>query len=80
MEDKLEMARDRVGLATWEELSKEEQDKLLALEIWKQENYEKWMEEREAEEMKKILKQKGSKAFRKKKQRLEEEDLDEYIE
>lgn len=81
-EDQIEMSRDRVGLATWEELSTEEQEKLLAQEIWKQENYEKWIEEKEEEEMKKILKQKGSKALKKKKlkQRLEEEDEDEYIE
>ncbi len=75
------MSRDMVGLATWEELSEEERQKLIDIEIWKTDNYQKWIEEKEAEELKKIKSQKGSKAYKKKKQRMEElEDEDEdYI-
>eukprot|EP01040_Poterioochromonas_malhamensis_P004843 gene4843-5198_t len=81
LEDKIEMSRDMVGLATWEDLSEEERQKLIDIEIWKTENYQKWIEEKEAEELKKIKLQKGSKAYKKKKQRMEElEDEDEdYI-
>ena len=76
------MSRDRVGLATWEDLSPEEQDKLIEMEIWKQEVYEKWIEDKQEEEMKKFIKQKGSKALRRRKQRMEEyeEDDNDYIE
>jgi hypothetical protein len=43
------MARDRVGLGSWEELSEEEREKLVALRIWESAVYDKYIEEREAE-------------------------------
>jgi hypothetical protein len=48
-EDQLEMARDRVGLGSWEELSEEEREKLVAMRIWESAVYDKYIEDRDAE-------------------------------
>ncbi len=46
LEDRTEMARDRVGVAEWEEvLTEEEKEKLIAREIWKEEVYQQWIDE-----------------------------------
>ena len=42
LDDQLEMARERVGLASWEELSVAEQDKLLEKKIWRKDVYQAW--------------------------------------
>lgn len=42
------MSRDRLGLAWWEDLSPQEQQKFLDMEIWKAEVFEKYMAEQEA--------------------------------
>jgi capsule polysaccharide export protein KpsC/LpsZ len=68
------MARDRVGLATWEDFPEEEKEKLLEMEIWKREVYERWIEEKEAEELKRIKKMSKGK---KRRQRYEDEEGDE---
>ena len=56
LEDKLEMARERVGLASWEELDTAEQDKLIEKQIWQVEVYNAWVEEKVAEETKRLNK------------------------
>jgi hypothetical protein len=71
------MARDRMGLVTWEDLAEEEKEKLLGTEIWKREVYEQWIEEKEAEELKKIKKMSKGKKRRQKYE--DEEDEDAYI-
>jgi hypothetical protein len=43
------MARDRVGLGSWEELSEEEREKLVAMRIWESAVYDKYIEDRDAE-------------------------------
>eukprot|EP00981_Chlorochromonas_danica_P009353 scaffold2636_cov176-Ochromonas_danica.AAC.7 len=48
LEDKVEMSRDRLGLAWWEDLSPQEQQKFLDMEIWKEEVFQKYMAEQEA--------------------------------
>jgi hypothetical protein len=68
------MARDRVGLTTWEDFPEEEKEKLLEMEIWKKEVYEQWIEEKEAEELKRIKKMSKGK---KRRQRYEDEEGDE---
>lgn len=50
------MARDRVGLASWEELEPTEQARLLEQEIWKPAVYAAWMEERATEEERRLSK------------------------
>lgn len=47
MDDQIEMARERVGLATWEEMSEQEQDKLIEQKIWLSAVYNAWIAERE---------------------------------
>lgn len=47
-EDRMEMARDRIGLGAWEEMSSEERAKFIAMEIWKDEVFDKWTAEQEA--------------------------------
>lgn len=91
LEDRTEMARDRVGLAEWEEvLTEEEKQKLIEREIWKQDVYEQWIEEqvKEAEAaaeaaalVAEAMNGKGSKKLSKKKLRRQlqkqvEEDMD----
>lgn len=49
MEDRLEMARERVGLGSWELLSEAEREKLMEMRIWERDVFEKYVEEREAE-------------------------------
>lgn len=50
------MARERVGLATWEELPAAEQDRLIERCIWQPAVHAAWVEERQAEEAKKMAK------------------------
>eukprot|EP00598_Pedospumella_elongata_P000336 CAMPEP_0184972874 /NCGR_PEP_ID=MMETSP1098-20130426/4811_1 /TAXON_ID=89044 /ORGANISM="Spumella elongata, Strain CCAP 955/1" /LENGTH=341 /DNA_ID=CAMNT_0027495261 /DNA_START=44 /DNA_END=1069 /DNA_ORIENTATION=- len=66
LDDQLEMARECVGLASWEELSVAEQDKLLEKKIWRKDVYQAWMEERAAEEARRLSKlaSKGTKGLR----------------
>ncbi len=62
MEDKIDMARERLGLAVWEELSEAEQQKFLAMEIWKAEGYDKFIaEQKSALEQHVAKKSKGKK-------------------
>eukprot|EP01038_Epipyxis_sp_PR26KG_P008294 gene8294-11224_t len=60
LEDQIEMAGDRVGIATWEEFTELEKKTLLERQIWKYDVYVKWCEEREAEEAR-LLKSKSKK-------------------
>jgi hypothetical protein len=50
------MSREAVGLATWEELGAQEQDRLVAQCIWKPEVLQVWAADREADEQKRLLK------------------------
>lgn len=82
MEDKLEMAKERVGLGTWENiLTDAEKEKLVNMEIWKKDVYEKWIVQFEEEQMKKMKggSSKGSKKKNKKRQD-DDDDEGEYIE
>lgn len=54
------MARERVGLATWEEMPPSEQDKLITAQIWDATVYAAWIEERQAEEARRLAKLKKS--------------------
>ena len=77
LEDRIDMARNRVGLGSWEYLTSEEREKLIEMQIWKQEVYDQWIADREAEELKRLQKLKSMKKG--KKGRLaqdEEEDED----
>lgn len=56
LEDQLDMARERVGLGSWELLSEAERTKLLEMRIWETEVYEKYVADREAEAEKRALK------------------------
>jgi hypothetical protein len=56
LEDRIEMSREAVGLATWEELGAQEQDRLVAQCIWKPEVLQAWAADREAEEQKRLIK------------------------
>eukprot|EP00428_Durinskia_dybowskii_P063030 CAMPEP_0170384016 /NCGR_PEP_ID=MMETSP0117_2-20130122/15778_1 /TAXON_ID=400756 /ORGANISM="Durinskia baltica, Strain CSIRO CS-38" /LENGTH=349 /DNA_ID=CAMNT_0010639747 /DNA_START=34 /DNA_END=1083 /DNA_ORIENTATION=+ len=59
LEDRTEMARNRVGLASWEELEPSEQAKLIEKKIWLSEVHSAWVEERVAEETKRLQKLRG---------------------
>jgi hypothetical protein len=72
------MSKEKVGLGSWEELDEETRDKLVEREIWKQENYDAWIEEREQEELKEVKKIKSAIKKRKGKNRkFQDEDEDE---
>jgi hypothetical protein len=43
MEEKIEMAKEAVGLAAWERRSEEERAKLVAMEVWRPEVRSKWL-------------------------------------
>jgi hypothetical protein len=76
MEDKTEMAKGKIGLAAWEEqLSEEERKKLIEKEIWKQDVYDAWVDEKkkEFEKLVKNVKAKSNKKGRRKQQQMEEE-------
>lgn len=80
LEDRTEMARDRVGLASWEELEPAEQGKLIERCIWKADVYEAWVAERVAEEAKRQAKLRGGKVpagMRRRKGAASEEDEEE---
>jgi len=81
-EDKLEMARDKIGLFTWEETSDEQKQKFIDMEIWKDEVYNAWVAEMEAEELKRQSKSnKGSKKKKRRNQADSDDEVrgDEYI-
>jgi hypothetical protein len=59
LQDRTEMARDRLGLATWEELEPAEQRRLIEREVWRREVHEAWLAERAAEEAKRLGKLRG---------------------
>lgn len=84
MEDKIEMARDRIGLATWEDqLTEDEKKKFIEMEIWKQEVYDKWLQEKEEEYQKAMKSMNKGKAGKRRKMMRQQEDDDggnEYIE
>lgn len=78
LEDKVEMSREKVGLATWEEMDETIRHKLIEREIWKSDVYAAWVEEKQVEELKKNSK--GGK-HSKKRQQVEKEaaEYDEYM-
>lgn len=93
LEDRTEMARDRIGLVEWEEmLSEEERQALIEREIWKKDVYEQWKQEKEAEAAaaaealaaaEQMLQGKGGKKISKKKLRRQlqkqiDEDTQDY--
>jgi hypothetical protein len=81
MEDKLEMAKEKIGLGSWEEMSEEDHTKLIEREIWKQENYDQWIKEMEEEAEKETKKMKKlSKKIKGKKGKQQESEYDEYEE
>eukprot|EP01033_Poteriospumella_lacustris_P007606 gene7606-5466_t len=93
LEDRTEMARDRIGLVEWEEmLSEEERQALIEREIWKRDVYDQWKQEKEAEAAaaaetlaaaEQLLQGKGGKKISKKKLRRQlqkqiDEDAQDY--
>lgn len=79
------MARERVGLASWEELEPSEQSKLIEREVWKREVYEAWVAERVAEEARRQSKARGGRdgkgGLRRRKGAAQDEDSDDvYVE
>lgn len=82
MEDRIDMARNRIGLGSWEYIPQEEREKLIEMQIWKQEVYDQWLADREAEEMKRLQKLRGGKKGKRAKMQQEddEEDDDGYVE
>ena len=72
------MARDKIGLYLWEECSEEEKKKFIDMEIWKDDVFEKWRSDQEAEELKKLGKQ--SKLSKRRNRNKQDEDGDEYME
>jgi hypothetical protein len=72
------MARDKIGLYLWEECSEEEKKKFIDMEIWKDNVFEKWRSDQEAEELKKLGKQ--SKLSKRRNRNKQDEDGDEYME
>ena len=50
MEDKFEMAINKVGGLLWNTLDTTEQEKLIQSEIWKASVYNEWIAKRQAEE------------------------------
>lgn len=80
------MSQDRLGMAYWMELSEEEQQKFIDMEIWKQEVFDKFVQEEEAKwerqaSSKKGKSKKGSKHLRRRGRREEEEEYDDdYVE
>ncbi len=81
LEDRLDMARQRVGLGTWEELPESEKEALIERRIWEAPVHAQWVEDREAEESKRVAK-KMSKMRGGRRGRGDEEDETEteYIE
>lgn len=73
LDEQLEMARDKVGLATWDEIGAEEQKNLVKRQIWLQVNYDAWLSEKEAEQLKK-----QTKMLKKKGRQTSDEDNNEY--
>ena len=87
VEDKTEMARDRVGLGTWEELDDELRQKFSDMEVWKNGVYENYLKEVEEEQMQKMqqMQAKYKKAARRRKGKAaaDSEDFEEeydYVE
>lgn len=84
MEDKIEMARDRIGLAIWEDqLTEVEQNKFIDMEIWKPEVYDKWLQEKEEEYQKAMKAMNKGKAGKRRKMMRQQDENDggnEYIE
>jgi hypothetical protein len=76
MEDQLEMARDAVGSALWEELADSEREKLLAAQIWKKEVLENWQAERDAAAQKAAKGKLKKKGRRRAAAAMEDEDED----
>ena len=72
MEDMIDMASSRVGLGTWNKLSESEQKAFVEKKIWIKSNYDEWVAEQQAMELKKLNK-------KKKKMHLGDDD-DDYIE
>lgn len=73
------MARDRVGLGTWEELEEEKRQEFIDMEVWKAGVYEEYVKKVEEEEERKLqqMAAKYKKASRRRKGRGADEDLDE---
>ncbi|RYY89647.1 hypothetical protein EON63_00270 [archaeon] len=79
------MCREKLGLPVWEELNEEQQNKLIEMEIYKPEVYEKYVQEQEA-----LLEQQMSKKTKKLKKAMrrrgragdddDEDNEDGYIE
>lgn len=67
------MAKDKLGLFMWEEYSEEEKKKFVEMEIWKDEVFNRWCADMEAEEMKKLSKLSKSS---KRKGRMQQSDID----
>lgn len=70
-----EMAREAVGLATWEELSHSEREALIARKIWYSAEHSKWLIEQE-EALAAMYKNKMTKGKSKKK--AMKDDYDDY--
>lgn len=79
IEEQIEMAREMVGLATWEELTEAEKTKLLEKKIWLHSVYDSWKTEKVAEMEKKVARKMGRRHRRSAQDDEDETDPD-YIE
>lgn len=77
-DDKVEMAKDRMGLFMWEEYSEEEKKRFIDMEIWKNDVHERWRADQEAEDMKKQKLNKLNKSSKRRSRNQPDEDYDEY--
>lgn len=75
-DDKFEMSRDKIGLFTWEESSDEQKQKFIDMEIWKDDVYNAWMAELEAEEAKRQLKPNKSSKKKKRRNQVANDEID----
>ena len=71
------MARDRIGLASWEDLSETEKNKFIEMEIWRKEVYDKFVSDKLQAEENKVA---SSKKKQKRRRGAADADEDEYIE
>jgi hypothetical protein len=77
-EDKLEMARSRVGYGTWEETSEELRQKFIEMEVWKAGVFENWLKEKEEEEARKMNAKISKKGKKKARRQVVDDSEDEY--
>lgn len=71
------MSRDTLGLSAWENFSDEEKEKFIAMEIWKPDVLQNYLDELEAARLKAMK----SKSGKRNKKRIEEDEdfEDEYV-